>query len=265
MTSQASQIARKVVTNSSGYQEVELEFRKVRAAALEAAKIDQRSNRIHCPALDASRTDGAYGSKALPGTDREALDKWSDAFGLPRGAVAGIAFASGPWYSVPLQAGQGQFDESKVNTGLVKSMKHGVHTGILSKGTFDQDTLNQFVWKVLPQLSEKPIDKDLLYSDAANDLYVSGDKLDLIMEFNLEQSNSALKKMGAGLSKFEMEKLLLKKLGQNINLNQKNPVNAISLRDLHDFYKYGVFPAPVEDQLLKAGLIQETSVAMTGK
>ena len=62
-----------------------------------------------------------------------------------------------------------------------------------------------------------------------------------------------------------MEKLLLKRLGQNINLNRKDPVNAISLRDLHDLYKYGVFPAPIEDQLLKAGLIHETSVAMTGK
>jgi hypothetical protein len=75
------------------------------------------------------------------------------------------------------------------------------------------------------------------------------------------------KGVGPTMSKVEMEELLIGYMGQKVTLNPNLPketIQAISVRDMHDLYKYGVFPAFAEDELLAAGLINGSAVALTG-
>jgi len=267
-------VKRSVLTNAKGYREVDLVFRKARALALEAAQVHRRPGRIHCPVLDASRTSCAYGMKCLKTTDQDGLDQWSDGLGLPKSAVRIIAYLSGPWYKAIGNKIKGTFDEEGVNIGLVKSLKKEVHTGIISEGFFDQEIFNNFIWTIHPNLKGTSIDNAFLHSNAADDVYVSSDSLETIVEHNIGKSSASWNKgLGPKMSQLEMEKLLLGHLGQSIpRTNDDSPtststtgeVQAISVRDMHDLYKYGVFPVVQEGQLLEAGLIEETSVAITG-
>lgn len=279
-------VKRTVQTNANGYREVDLEFRKARALALEAAEVHNRPNRLVCPVLDAARSSGAYGAKPLKSTDEKGLDAWSDGLGLDRSAIAGIAFLSGPWYKVLSNNWTRTFEEDEVNTGLVKYLKNDVNTGIISKGVFDQEALNVFVWAVHPDKKGTAIDNTFLHSEAADDLYIDTDSVEVILENNCRQNKAYRDRtdktahiggVGPKISNFEMEGLLLGKLGQAITapgapdktpddgaLEEDKPIYAMSVRDLHDLYKYGVYPALKEEKLLEAGLIEESSPAMSG-
>jgi hypothetical protein len=138
----------------------------------------------------------------------------------------------------------------------------------MGEGFFDQDVFNNFIWTLHPDLKEKAIDNAFLHSTDAEGIYVGSDMLKVIITHNKEQSNAWFKGVGPSLSKFEMEELLIGRMGQDVTLNpEEKPeetIQAISVRDMHDLYKYGVFPAFAEDRLLAAGLIDESSVALTG-
>jgi hypothetical protein len=268
MTTLAMTVMKRVVVTQkpTGYKEVSLEFRKLRTSALEAARVQERTNRIHCPVLDAARTSGAYGTPALTTCDQQGMERFAEGIKLTASKLATIGYMSGPWYKIMSNKWNQTFDDSEVNTGFVKSLKHDVHTGIISSGQFDQAVLNEFVWNLFPELKDAntSIDKTFLQSSKADDLFVTSKHLGQIMDFNESKSESPLKGMGSKVSRFEMETLLLGRLGQEINLDSET-VRAISVRDLHDLYKYGVFPAPQEDDLRKEGLIQDWSLAMSGQ
>jgi len=242
----------------------------MRAAALEAVHVHERSDRIHCPMLDAARTGVTYGTPALLTCDQKGLDKFAAGIDLDASKVAAIAYMSGPFYKLISNRWNQQFDDSEVNTGFIKYLKNGVHTGILASGKFDQDVLNQFVWNLFPEWKDTtPIDKAFVESSKADDVYITSEHLDQIVAFNESQSDAAWKGLGPKLSQFEMEKLLLGKLGQAITLGDDESsspkVRAMSLRDLHDFFKFGVYPVHIEDSLLKEGLIEDWSLAMSGQ
>jgi hypothetical protein len=260
-------VQRSIVTNAHGYREVNLEFRTARALALEADKVDAKKDRIRCPVLDASRTSSAYGMMALPTTDQAGLDQWSEGLGISKAAVESIAYLSGPWYSIVSNRINKTFDENEVNTGTVMKMKNGVHTGVMGEGYFDQDVFNNFIWTLHPNLKETSIDNAFLHSKDADVIYVGSEMLEVILAHNESKSKAWIKSTGPFISKFEMEKLLIGRMGQEVTLNPKEKPEetsqAISVRDMHDLYKYGIFPAVTEDQLLAAGLIKESAVAFT--
>jgi hypothetical protein len=261
-------VQRSIVTNAHGYREVNLEFRIARALALEADKVDAKKDRIRCPVLDAARSSSAYGMMSLPTTDQAGLDQWSEALELSKPAVETIAYMSGPWYSIVSNKIKKSFDDKEVNTGTIMKMKNGVHTGVMGEGFFDQDVFNNFIWTLHPNLKETAIDNAFLHSKDAEGVYVGSDMLEVILTHNDSKSDAWIKGAGPAISKFEMEKLLIGRMGQEVTLNPEEKPGetsqAISARDMHDLYKYGVFPAIREDQLLAAGLIKESAVALTG-
>lgn len=251
-------VHRSVEGNAQGYREVSVVYRSARAAALEARSVHAQTDRIHCPVLDASRSELAYGRKALPATDRDSLKRWSKALGIDPGPVKLIAYLSGAWYTGLYNLARGEFDEGAVNTGTVKRLKRGVNTCILSTGHFVQEAFDRYVWSAQPALRGTPIDNAFLHSAAAASLYIEEGSLDAIMKHNVANAPSRRVGLGSVLSKFEMERLLLGVLGQRVALDASHPdekTRALSVRDVHDLYKYGVFPSPVEERLEAAGLL----------
>jgi hypothetical protein len=261
-------VERTVAANAQGYLEVNLEFRIARAEALEADKVDARKDLNRCPVLDASRKTSAYGMMALPSTDQAGLDQWIEALKLPKHIIRFLAFSSGPLSSLVSNQITKSFDLDEVNTGIIMHMKKGVHTGIVGEGFYDQDAFDDFITTLHPDLKGTAIDNDFLHSTDAEGYYVGNNRLKAIMTYNKEQSNALFKGMGLTISTTEMGFLLINRLGQDVTLNpeekREKTIQAISVRDMHDLYKYGVFPAFVEDRLLAAGLIDESSVALTG-
>ena len=250
-----------------------LEFRSARNAALEKAGIHLRENRIFCPAVDSGRIDSAYGKKPMPETTNEGVSKWALALGIPEesmGKVLRITHMSGPWWKFMSNQRNGCFDETELNTGQVKYMKHGIHTGITGSGKFDQEVFNGFIWNLFPDLKGTAIDNTFLTNDnKADRLYLTTEHLDKMLEWNYAQSDSWFTGLGLKLSRFEMEKLMLGILGQSVanpQVEEKDTEEnkAISLRDVHDLFKYGIYPAPIEDKMLESGLIEKESIAMSG-
>lgn len=264
-------IQREVVVNGMGYKEVSLDFRVARAKACEAQSIHSKKNRNVCPVLDASRRDDSpYGKQALPSCTKQGMEEWSVPMGLSAPAVAVIAYFSGPFTRIPSNVFSGTFDDGQVNTGFVHGCKHNVHTGIIGDGYFDQDAFNSFVWSAYPELQGdgKIPTKDFLYSKDGERYYIGPHNMDAVMKHNVQQSNDSFKGLGSTISKFEMTGLLVGKLGQDIkgvdpNQPQEETTKVISLRDVHDLYKYGLFPCFIEDQLLEAGRIEANCVALT--
>lgn len=270
-------IKRAVETHSSsGYKQVSLEFRKARAEALEKAKIHERKERIHCPVLDAARNDRTYGKCPMHTTDQDGMDQFARAIKADPSRLAHIAYLSGVKRQIPYNFWTKTFDELQVNIGLVRSLKCDVHTNIIGSGVFNQDTFNRFVWNLFPDLKDTPIDLDFLMfpSSGADGLFITENNLEDIMAWNTKQSNSSALLLGPTISRFEIDFLLLGKLGQKIvqegeeeekvaKGSGSKEVQAISLCDFHDFYKYGVFPAPIEDNLVELGLAEEMCLAFT--
>lgn len=251
-------VQRQIETNAQGYREVSVEFRAARAAQLEMRGVHLRTGRNRCPMIDASRSALTYGHKALPRTDKKALARWARALELTPGPLKGIAYLSGPWYTGLYNLLRGEFDEDAVNTGLIIRLKRGVNTGILSTGEFDQTSFNKFMWSIRPSLKGRSIDNSFLHSDAAATLYVDNRSIHAIMAHNIMNAPSPRVGLGPALSKFEMQRLLFGVLGQDVSLDIADPrqvTRALSARDMHDFYKYGVFPVHREEGLQAAGLI----------
>lgn len=263
-------IKRVVQTNPvNGYKEVSLLFRKARTEALEKAKIGERTGRICCPVLDAMRTEGVYGKCAMPTTDVEGIGKFCDALKFDASKFKTFAYLTAPSYGILRNICSGSFDESEVNKGFLYYIKFGVHTGILEGFKFNQDKLDTFIWNIFPDLEGTSIDHKFLTdtkdSSKADGLFLTENNVEAIMAWNESQCDQK-SKFGATISKVECGALMLTKLGQMIQMDPKDEsstMGALSVRDLHDMFKYGVFPAPMEDKLLAAGLIEEKCLGLT--
>ncbi len=253
-------VDRNVHTNTNGYREVSLEYRIARAVELDSRQVSERTNRIACPMLDACRNSATYGEQVLAATDKKHLTAWAEAVGNSPIGIRTIGYASGPWYKIVLNALRGRFDDQELNTGFVRSLKHGIRTGILGDGSFSQNELNELVWSFLPELKGQAIKCSWVYSDDSANYYLTEPMLSSLMSHN--ETNADRGKFGRGLgrilSSFEMESLLLGPLAQKVLQDPKSgsdSLQAISVRDLHDFYKYGLLPLPVEERLEKAELL----------
>jgi len=252
-----SVIERRVFTSDDGYQEVSLSYRVARAARLETPG----DGRIACPMLDASRSKVAYQQLALPGTRGRDLKVWADAIHANSLGIKIVAYLSGPFWGIPFDFLRRRFNDRKVNSGFIRSLKHGINTGILAQGHFDQSMLDAFVWAVHPELKGTPITNDWVHSESASGVYVDRSMMPAIRAHN--RSNAHPGRVGRGLglwlSTFEMETLLLGVLAQPVALDgpdHASKENAILVRDVHDLYKYGYIPALAEERLHAAGLLQ---------
>ncbi len=253
-------IERKVQTNADGYREVALDYRMARAAMLDRRSVAAKSGRIACPMLDASRSDSAYGRMALPGTRGKDLAAWAEALGTSVLGIKIVAYLSGPLWKAPRDFLFGRFDDGAVNTGFIRSLKHGINTGIVSKTSFDQHALDEFVGAVRPELENTRMTDEWIYSEASGVEYLDRSMLPAIRAHNKTKAAPGLWGRGLGLwlSTFEMKTLLLGVLAQPIPKDPKTPtrtVPAILLRDVHDLYKYGWIPAAAEGRLHAAGLL----------
>ncbi|PRP96577.1 hypothetical protein ENSA5_36530 [Enhygromyxa salina] len=257
---------RQIETNYHGYREVSIAFRIARAMKLEARGVHLRTGRIRCPMVDASRTELVYGHKALPATDKHALARWAKALGVPPGPLQLIAYASGPLHSALTNLLRGSFDDDAVNSGLIIQLKREVNTGILSDEQFEQHAFNEYVWSIWPSLKGAMINNGFLHSEPAATLYVDRRALRAILAHNADNSPYQWKGVGRVMSRVEMLRLLIGVMGQQVTLDLGRPnktTRALSIRDLHDFYKYAVFPANVEQRLEAAGLIELQTVIET--
>jgi hypothetical protein len=257
-----SLVERKIVTDAHGYREVTLDYRIARAAMLDARGVGGRTGRIACPGLDASRSGPAYGQVALPGTEAKDLKAWADALGVNSLGIKIVAYLSGPFWGTPLAFFRGHFDDREVNTGFLRSLKRGTNTGVLARGTFNQEALDALVWAVRPDLKGTAMTSTWLYSEKSQSQYLDMSMLPAIRAHNARNADQRFgwlaRTIGLFLSTFEMRTLLLGTLAQPIVLDPRDPsktVNAIHLRDLHDLYKYGIMPAAAEDRLNVAGLL----------
>lgn len=257
-----SNIKRKVYVRKDGYKEVAINYRKARAAILDAKKVGHRSGRIVCPMVEASRNKSFYPEMLLGETTSKGIEIWSEALQIDSQLVKAIAFLSGPLVNAPRNVIRGHFDDQKINNGFIHTLKRGVHTGILGRGTFSQAHLNTFVWSFRPDLEGISMTNKWLYSEMADDLFLDLSHLDIILEHN--KNNAPSEQIGVGLkmNRFEMEDLLLGVLGQPITQEKKvkNTVQSILVRDIHDLYKYGILPAHVENKLKAANLLSFPSV-----
>ena len=259
-----SRVKREIDTNRHGYREVNLAYRAARAAMMDDAHVGERTARICCPMLDACRSASAYGQKALRKTDAAALEEWSEAVGVSSLGIKATGYTSGPWYRILPNVLLGRFDDTAINTGFLRSLKHGIDTGVLANGTFNQQELNQLVWALHPQLAGTPMTSEWLYTAQSAEFYLDASMLPKVLTHNAENAFAGQRgrRLGLALSTFEMKKLLLGPLSQEIRRLPGEPlVKAISLRDLHDFFKYGLLPVQVEERFVAAGLITLTEIA----
>jgi hypothetical protein len=259
-----SSVKRQIDTNRHGYREVNLVYRGARAAMMDNARVGERTARICCPMLDACRSASAYGQKALRKTDAPALKEWSEAVGVSSVGIKAVAYASGPWYRILPNVLLGRFEDTEVNTGFVRSLKHGIDTGVLARGTFNQQELNQLVWALHPQLAGTPMTSEWLYTVQSAEFYLDASMLPKVLTHNVENGSSGQlgRGLGLALSTFEMKKLLFGPLSQEIRRLPGEPlVKAISLRDLHDFFKYGLLPVQLEERFVAAGLLTLAEIA----
>jgi len=128
----------------------------------------------------------------------------------------------------------------------------------MGAGSFNQAQLNAFVWSFQPKLEGIAMTNDWLYSEKGAAVYLDETALPAVMAHNKKNAKSDKVKRGLKLSEFEMEQLLIGVLGQSITLDSNNPekqTNAISIRDVHDLYKYGIMPAHIEEHMQAAGLL----------
>jgi len=253
-------IKRTTQTNIHGYREVSLDYRQSRAALMEANHVSSKTGRIACPMVDASRSESAYGQMAMAGTNKKHLDEWSKAIGIDSLGIRTIAYLSGPFSKILGNMFHGHFNDKAVNTGFVRSIKNGVNTGILAEACFSQDAMNTFVWSFHPEFKGQEISQEWLYSEAGATLYLDHSLLSKVIAYNRDNAKASKMKtwLGAKMSGFEMTRLLVGVLAQEIVLDESKPndtVMAILVRDIYDLYKYGWIPAVVEEKLEAAGLL----------
>ncbi len=253
-------IKRSTQTNIHGYREVSLDYRIARSAALDAKQIGAKTGRIACPMVEASRSESAYGRMALAATDKKHLDEWTRAIGIGSLGIKSIAYLSGPLSKILRNVIHGRFDDKAINTGLIRSIKHGVNTGVLAQSSFSQEAMNTFVWSFHPELKDLEISQEWLYSEAGATLYLDHTLIPKVVAYNRANAKASKIKtwLGTKMSGFEMTQLLVGVLAQEIVLDKSKPkktVKAILVRDIYDLYKYGWIPALVEEKLAAAGLL----------
>ena len=259
-------IERTIEVNDLGYKEVSMAYRIARAAMLDAQHTPIKEGRIVCPALEASRSKSFYKEMLLPDTDAHNIAKWAAALDLPPNGTKLLGYISGPFPQIVRNVMNSRFDDQQVNDGFVHQLKNGIHTGILADGRFSQDKLNSFVWSFHSNLDGIPMTNAWLYSEQADTLYFDESSLSLVSKHNKQHAKSSRGKLGTFMSGREMEDLLLGTLGQPVSLDASDPTkktNAISVRDVHDLYKYGLMPAHVEEKMLTAGLLHLPEVPVT--
>ena len=261
-------LKRTTVTDRVGYKEVELSYRIARSKPLEASGLGERSGRITCPFMDACRSTRVYGAYALPDTEKASLEAWAKVIGIDTLSVKVIAYLSGNLKSITGNFIHGRFCDTEINTGLVHQFKYRVNTGILADGVFSQDGFNQFAWHLFPILKGINLDQAFMYSSDSDNLFVREADIPSLVKYNCTHGglNSLLKSIGRSMSRFEMTRLLLDLLAQKVNLNSERPKfkeSVISLRDIFDLYKYGWFPAVVEEKLADAGWIDIASTVIS--
>jgi hypothetical protein len=103
-----------------------------------------------------------------------------------------------------------------------------------------------------------------LYTVQSAEFYLDASMLPKVLTHNAENGSSGRlgRRLGLALSTFEMKKLLLGPLSQEIRRLPGEPlVKAISLRDLHDFFKYGLLPVQLEERFVAAGLLTLAELA----
>ncbi len=251
-------IERTIDVNEDGYREVGLEYRVARAAMLDANRVAERTERICCPMLDACRSSAAYGEKALQATDSKALAKWSEAVGVSTFGIKAAAYTSGPWYRIAANVLLGRFDETEVDGGFLRSLKDGIDTGVLATGCFRQSELDELIWAFHPDLRGTAMTADWLYTVQSERKYLDESMLPAVLEHNRANAHAGKsgKRLGLFLSTFEMKKLLLGPLSQEIqSAESAGKIKAIALRDLHDFFKYGLLPVQIEERFVEAKLL----------
>jgi hypothetical protein len=255
-----SAIQRSIQINIHGYQEVNLDYRIARSKRLEAAHVDEKTGRIVCPMVDACRSKSAYGQMALAVTDKKHLNHWAKALGVNPLLVRIIAYLSGPLAKFIGNMLSGRFNDKAINTGFIRGLKHGVNTGMLTQTFFSQVALNHFVWSFCPELTGTEITQQWLYSEKEATLYLDQRAIPNVIAYNITNAEKGrfLTWIGSKISTFEITKLLVGVLAQDIILDQTKPeqtVKAILVRDIFDLYKYGWMPASVEEKLVTAGLL----------
>jgi len=253
-------VPRTTQTNAHGYLEVSEDYRRARASALNLCNVAELSGKIACPMLEASRSTNAYGEMALAVTDSKRLDEWSEALGVSSMGIKVIAYLSGVPSKIPGNFVFGRFNDKEVNRGFIRSIKNGVNTGVLGSSQFSESAMRQFVSSFRPELNGEDITQDWLYSDAASSLYLDHTNVPNVIDYNVANAkgNRLTTFLGRQMSSFEIRKLLVGVLAQDVSLNSNisaGKIKAILVRDIYDLYKYGWLPVPVEERLSSAGLI----------
>ena len=247
---------REVQINNNSYKEVTLSYRIHRAIRLDDQNMVDKENRLLCPLVEAARSTEAYGEAFIPNTKSTDLKKFADALEMRPIIVKIVAYLSGKKSSILKNILSGKFNDQEINRGFIHALKNGVNTGIYKDGKFNYNNFNTFVWFIHPQLKGIPLTNSWLYSINADYLYLEDSHLSRILDFNL--SNKTSKKVGLGLkiSSFEIEKLLLGFLSQDLQ-DHSTGKKGILIRDLHELYKYGFMPAVVEEKLMSKNLLPD--------
>ncbi len=253
-------VKRNMQINQHGYCEVTLEYRQARISFLDMEALDSNSNRISCPMVEASRNRSAYGCFALHGTEKKHIKEWSEAIGFGGIGLRVVAYLSGRLPQLPGNFIRGCFDDQVVNESVMRSFKNKINTGMLQQGRFSSDAFNKLVWFLYPEFEGVKINSKFLYSAKGDELYIDQRQISKVIAYNQTNGNKNKIKawLGTKISVFEMTKLLVGVLAQNISLDANDPgkkVKAILIRDVYDLYKYGWVPIVVEEKLHKAGLI----------
>lgn len=256
-------VPRRILANSLGYREVSPEYRVWRSLKLESIT---PTGRIRCPMVDAAHSSRAYRLRTLEQPTGKGIQRWAEGIGFEKVSdLSGIAYLSGPVRSILGNFIRKHFDPDAIDTGLIIWLKGGVCTGVLKQKTFDQASFTALVLAVHPQLEGQAMTESWLYSGAADDLYIKHSDSDTVLRHNMKNFSAGFirKKIGRFISGFEMKKLLFGFLSQPLasaakadsleNADLEN--NGILLRDLYDFYRYGWYPAHIEERLQQAGVI----------
>ena len=243
--------------NANSYKEVALNYRIFRTQELDAKNIGTKENRHVCPMVEAGRSKDAYQKQFISGLKSNNLKSFADALEVSPIAMKTIAYFSGNKSSIIGNIILGKFDDEAIKNGFIHTLKKGVHTGIYKEGKFSQEGFDNFVWAFHPNLKGVSFTNDWLYSSKADSLYLDDTHLDVVLAYN--QTNKTTEKVGLGvkLSAFEMEKLLLGLLGQELK-DHGVAKRGILVRDVYDLYKYGFVPATVEAKFEAENLIALT-------
>lgn len=246
---------REIQVNSNSYVEVILTYRVFRAKELDKKNIASKENRLVCPMVEAGRSTTIYKKQFIPGLKSKDLQEFANALEVSPAAMKSIAYFSGNTSSIIGNIISGKFDDTAIKNGFIHTLKKGVHTGIYKEGKFSQEGFDNFVWSFRPELKDISLVNEWLYSSKADDLYLNDTHLETVLTYN--KANKITEKVGLGLklSTFEMEKLLLGLLGQELE-NHEIAKRGILIRDVYDLYKYGFVPALVEEKFAKKNLIE---------